>query len=180
MRVMLGAALLIASCAPDASTVVHAPLVIAAPAHDASRASTPSAPSAGPAACSERWTPDSTSERVVVVCGGDVRRAAFDGAGEIARAIAPALEPARERVCECASRVSPPPHVDLAVRTAPDEGRATVEITDPEEDLDPSLGPEFAACFGTVVTTFAPFHVDACLGGGNAILIYPVRVDLGS
>jgi hypothetical protein len=154
--------------------------VAATPAHDAPRESAPAAVHAGPTACNEPWAPDGAAERVVVVCGSEVRREAFDKAGNVARAIAPSLELARERVCVCASRVPPPPHVDLAVRAAPDEGRATVEIEDPEEDLDPTLGPDFVACFGTVVTTFAPLHLDACSGGGNAVLVYPVRVDLGS
>jgi hypothetical protein len=180
MRSMAKAMLLLASCAPASSAMVRAPLVAGAPSHYASHESASPAPASSLKACADPWAPDSATERVVIVCGGDVRREGFDETGEIARAITPALDPARERVCACASRATPPPHVDLSVRAIPDEGRATVEIADPEEDLDPTLGPEFAACFGTVVATFSPFHLAACAAGGNAIVIYPVRVDLGS
>jgi hypothetical protein len=180
MRAVAGIALLVASCTPQAGAVIDAPLVTATTARQGARDSAPALPRAGPVACSEPWAPDGPTERVVVVCSGDVRREAFDEAGQIARAVAPALEPARARICACASRVTPPPHVDLSIRAAPDEGSSSVEIADPEEDLDPTVGPEFAACVGTVVVTFAPFHLDACPAGGNAILVYPVRVDLGS
>ncbi len=55
-----------------------------------------------------------------------------------------------------------------------------MEISEPQGDLDPSLGHIFAACVGIVVTTFTSFHVDACPRGGSTIVGYPVRVDLGS
>jgi len=180
MRSISFAMLTFAACAPTEGPVVRAPLVTTATPHDAAHEAMATSPSVGPKACADPWAPDSATERVVVVCGGDVRREAFDDAGEIARSIAPALEPARERVCACASRVTPPPHVDLSVRASPDDGRVTVEIDDPEEDLDPTLGPDFAACFGTLVSTYAPFHLAVCAGGGNAVVVYPVRVDLGS
>jgi hypothetical protein len=176
MRAVIAAILI--SCAPSAGAIVHVPIV--ATTHDATHDTGAPIVRAGPSACADPWAPDGATERVVVVCGAEVRRDAFDKNGDMIRAVAPALEPARERVCACAARMTPPPHVDLAVRSSPDEGRATVELADPEDDLDPTLGPDFVACVGTVVTTFAPFHLDACPTGGNAVLLYPVRVDLGA
>lgn len=115
---------------------------------------------------------------VVVVCGTDARREPLAASGPTARAISPALEPARERVCGCAARLPAPPHVDLVVRSTPEQGRATVEVSDPEEDMDPQLGPPFAACVGTVTVSYLPSRLDACPDPEKASVLYPFRVDL--
>lgn len=114
----------------------------------------------------------------MVVCGTDARREPLGGSGPTARSISPALEPARERVCGCAARLQAPAHVDLVVKSTPDQGRATVEVSDPEEDMDPQLGPPFAACVGTVVVSYPPSRVDACSDPEKASVLYPFRVDL--
>jgi len=114
---------------------------------------------------------------VVVVCGSDVRREPLDGSGAIARAISPALERARERVCACAGRLQAPASLDLVVKSAPDEGRATVDASDLEDDMDPLLGPPFAACVGTVVVSYAPLHVDACPDHEKPVVVYPFQID---
>jgi hypothetical protein len=112
------------------------------------------------------------------LCPDDVRREALDPAGPVAPALAPGLDPARERVCGCASRLAPPPFVDLVFTAKPREGSVTVEAK-ADDDADPTLGPAFAACVGTVTAKFAPTpQGGGCGGGGAATYVYPVRLDL--
>lgn len=130
-------------------------------------------------ACALPWTLEDVAGgpgRVVVVCGADVRRQDVEP-GAMTRAIDPALEPARERVCACASRMRVPAYVDLVVTSTPDEGRAKVEASEPDDDLDPDLAPAFVACVGSLSTTFARSHPDTC-GADRATFVYPLRVDL--
>jgi hypothetical protein len=133
-----------------------------------------------PGACGKPWKLDvpGGDARVVVVCATDVRRQAFEESSPIGRALFPALDPARERVCSCAGRVRAPAFVDLVFTAKPEEGRVTVRA-EGDEDLDPELGPAFVSCVGTVVATFAPLPSEVCPGAGKASLVYPVRLDLG-
>ena len=137
------------------------------------------APSDRLTACALPWTTADVEEgraRAVVVCGTDVHRQDIEP-GPIARAIDPALEPARQRVCACAGQMPAPAFVDLEVTVMPDEGRAFIKAAEPDEELDADLATAFAACIGTVKATLARSHVDAC-GAGKAVLVYPFRVDL--
>jgi hypothetical protein len=93
------------------------------------------------------------------------------------RAIDPALEPARQRVCSCAARLPPPAFVDLVVTSMPDEGRARVEASEPDEELDAETAAAFVACVGTLSTTITRSHADTC-GAERATFVYPLRVDL--
>jgi len=175
-----------ASCAPAGeATVVRAPTDAAAPTtsqrgSDAARRPSEAAPPGAPDACSQPWTLEGMAGgpgRAVVVCGHDVRRAELDA--DMARAIAPALDPARVRVCACAAKMHAPAHVDLVVTAVPAQGRATVRVSqDDVDDVDPDLGPPFAACVGVVSVSFAPSHPDACPAGEEPSLVYPARIDL--
>jgi hypothetical protein len=161
--------------------MVSAPSVRAAPPATAAvedRASSPRAPE-GPSACAAPWTLDFAGgdARAVVICANDVRREAFDASSIIARALAPALVPARDRVCGCAGRVRAPAFVDLVFTAKPEDGQVTVRAGD--EDLDPELGPAFVACVGALVATFAPLASQACPEAGKASFVFPVRLDLG-
>ena len=154
--------------------------------------SAPSIPSNGPAApvpappgpssltaCTQPWTlgnVEGGAGRVVVVCGSDVRRQDVEP-GAMTRAIDPALEPARQRVCACAARLAVPAFVDLVVTSWPDEGRASVAPGELDDELDAELATPFMACVGTVKTAFAHAHADAC-GAEKATFVYPLRVDL--
>jgi hypothetical protein len=145
------------------------------------RASPASAPRATAAltACNQPWTLENVeggAGRVVVVCGTDVRREDVEP-GAMTRAIDPALGPARERVCACASRLAVPAFVDLVVTSWPDEGRASVVPGELDDELDADLATPFMACVGTVTTAFARSHADAC-GAEKARFVYPLRVDL--
>jgi hypothetical protein len=141
-------------------------------------AASPSASIGAPAACGTAWKLDLAGgdARAVVVCPNDVQRQAFDESSVIARALSPALGPARDRVCGCADRVSAPPFVDLVFTARPEEGQVTVKAGD--EDLDPDLGAAFVACVGVLVATFAPIPSNACAGAGKASFVFPVRLDL--
>jgi hypothetical protein len=112
----------------------------------------------------------------VVVCSNDVRREPIDPPA-MARAIDPALEPARQRVCSCMARMPPPAFVDLVVTSTPDEGRATIEASEPDDELDPAQAAAFVACVGRISATFAQSHGAAC-GTEKATLVYPFRVEL--
>jgi hypothetical protein len=116
--------------------------------------------------------------RVVVVCAHDVRREALDESSAIARALFPALDPARERVCSCVGQMRAPPFVDLVFTAKPEDGRVTVQAGG-DDDLDPELGAAFVGCIGSVVATFAPLASGACDNAGKASFVYPVRLDLG-
>ena len=117
------------------------------------------------------------SAQVVLLCPSDVKREPLDPNGPMAPALAPALDPARERVCGCAARMQPPAFVDLVFTAKPEDGRVTIEAKG-DEELDPTLGPPFLACVGTLTASFAPVHGGACEGGGAGTIVYPVRLDL--
>jgi hypothetical protein len=132
-------------------------------------------------ACALPWTLESVADgasSVVVACGADVRRESLSSTRIGPRAIAPVLEPTRQRVCACAGRMPAPAFVDLVVTATPDEGRVSVQAGDPEDEGDPQLGPPFVACVGTVVATFAPLHAGDICPGAKAVLSYPLRVEL--
>ena len=130
-------------------------------------------------ACALPWTLEDVAGgpgRVVVVCGSDVRRQDVEP-GAMMRAIDPALEPARQRVCSCASRMPVPAFVDLVVTSSPDQGLAKVVASEPDDELDPAVAPAFVACVGSVVATFARMHADTC-GTGEPTFVYPLHVEL--
>jgi hypothetical protein len=134
-------------------------------------------------ACAQAWTLDGVgggASSVVVACGSDVRREPLaNSSRSLESTIAPALEPARERVCACADRLPVPAFVDLLITATPAEGRASVQASDADDEIDPQLGPPFAACVGTVVATFSPSHTAGVCPGGKPVLSYPLRVELG-
>jgi hypothetical protein len=130
-------------------------------------------------ACALPWTLEDVAGgpgRVVVVCGADVRRQDVEP-GPMTRAIDPALEPARQRVCACAARMRVPAYVDLVVTSTPDDGRAKVEAGEPDEELEADVAAAFVECVGTLSTTFPRSHPDTC-GAERATFVYPLRVDL--
>ena len=173
MRLATALAFALSACG-SAAGVVHAP---------ANAAASPSGPDraehAGPVACDKPWSVDviGGDGRVVVACPGDVQRVPLDPAGPMARALAPALDPARERICGCIGRVKAPPFVDLVFTANPEEGRVTVQADD-NGDVEPEVGPPFVACIGTIVATFAPVASQACPDGAKASVVYPVRLEL--
>lgn len=130
-------------------------------------------------ACGKPWRLEvmGGDGRVVVVCAHDVRRAALAESSAFERALGPALDPARDRVCACAGRVRPPAFVDLVFTAHPEEGRVTVQAG-ADDDLDPELGPAFVACVGTVAAAFAPIRAEVCAETGKSSFVYPVRVEL--
>jgi hypothetical protein len=169
----------VGACAGAGAGVVSAPSVPASTAASPAAASRPDGTGAIDA-CAQAWTLESAGDQasVVVVCGTDVRRELLSQSRALGRALAPALEPARKRVCSCVERLPVPPFVDLVITANPDHGRASVEATG-DDELDPALGPAFVKCIGTVETAFAPVHSpQACHGAGEATLKYPLRVQL--
>jgi len=164
-----------AACATAPGPIVQAPAVVEAPLPGRP----PPAPAGDLPACALPWTIEDVAGgpgRVVVVCGNDVRRQAVVP-GAMTRAIDAALEPARQRVCGCAAQLPPPAYVDLVVTSSPDEGRAKVEASEPDDELDPAIAPAFVACVGSLVTTFARLHADTC-GTDDATFVYPLHVEL--
>jgi hypothetical protein len=147
----------------------------------ADRSSTPGAsPSNGASSvCSAPWALGVVggAAQVVVMCPSDVRREPLDPNGPLAPSLAAGLDPARERVCQCAAQLPVPPFVDLVFTAKLDEGRVTVEAKN-DDDLDPAAGPRFVECIGTVTARSAPMPGAACGAGAPATLVYPVRVDL--
>lgn len=134
-----------------------------------------------PAACRQSWALEDVpagDARVLVVCGNDVRREPIV-VGAMSRAIDPGLESAHQRVCTCASRMATPPFVDLVVTAVPDEGRAGVETSDPEGEVDPGVASAFAACVGKIASSFAPFAGGACPSGEKTTFVYSFDVELG-
>lgn len=130
-------------------------------------------------ACALPWTLEDVAEgpaRVIVVCASDARREAVQ-VGPMTKAIDPALEPARQRVCSCAERMRAPAFVDLVVTSFPDEGRATVETGELDEELDPEIGRAFYDCVGKLRTPFPPVQTDAC-GAEKTRYVYPFHVNL--
>jgi hypothetical protein len=166
------------AAAGSSGPVVQAPAAATEPAPAATHAATSTS---GPelTACALPWTLEDVAGgpgRVVVVCGSDVRRQAVEP-GAMTRAIDPALEPARQRVCACAAKMPVPAFVDLVVTSSPDQGRARVEASEPDDELDPAVAPAFVACVGSLVATFARLHADTC-GAGEATFVYPLHVEL--
>jgi hypothetical protein len=165
------------ACAtPGPGPVVLAPSVESTPA-----APRPPAPPSVEkvTACALPWTLDGMEGgqgRVVVICGSDVRRQDIEP-GVMARAIEPILEPARLRVCACAAQLAVPAFVDLVVTSVPDDGRASVEEGELDDELDHDVATAFMACVGKLTTAVPRAHLDAC-GPGKATLKYPLRVDL--
>ncbi|MDP9002399.1 MAG: hypothetical protein M3O46_20090 [Myxococcota bacterium] len=133
-----------------------------------------------PVACDQPWNLGviGGDGQVVVVCANDVRRQALDEASPAARALSPALDPTRERVCACVGRLRAPAFVDLVFMATPEEGRVTVRAST-DEDLDPELGPAFVTCIGTVTVAFASLSSEACSDKTKGSFIYPVRLELG-
>ncbi len=117
-----------------------------------------------PPACRQSWALEDVpagDARVLVVCGNDIRREPIV-VGAMSRAIDPGLESAHERVCTCASRMAAPQFVDLVVTAVPDEGRASVEASEPDGELDPGVASAFASCVGKIATSFPRFVGGAC------------------
>jgi hypothetical protein len=168
LRYRLSRTLLLAACASCGGS--------------SARASPPSSPrplvGGAPAACEKPWTLGiiGGDGRIVVTCANDVQRQPLDESSALARALAPGLDPTRERVCACASRQRAPSFVDLVFTAKPEEGRVTVSATR-DEDVDPDVSAAFAACVGTVNASYEPIHSGAC-PAGPATAIYPVRLEL--
>jgi hypothetical protein len=130
-------------------------------------------------ACALPWSLETMAEdpgSVIVTCPGDVRREPVK-AGPITRAIDPALEPARRRVCDCAEKMAAPAFVDLKVTSAPDDGVASVEADVIDDELEQDSAKAFYACVGTLKVSYPRAHVDTC-GGANPTFVYPLHVDL--
>jgi hypothetical protein len=105
-----------------------------------------------------------------------VQRQLLDESSALARALAPGLDPTRERVCSCASRQRAPSFVDLVFTAKPEEGRVTIRANR-DEDVDPDVSAAFVGCVGTISVNYAPIQSGAC-PGGPATAIYPVRLEL--
>lgn len=134
-----------------------------------------------PAACRQSWALEDVpagDARVLVVCGNDVRREPIV-VGAMSRAIDPALESAHQRVCTCASRMAAPSFVDLVVTAVPEEGRAGVETSEPEGEVDPGVASAFAACVGKIASSFDRFPGGGCPGGEKTTFVYSFDVELG-
>jgi len=133
-----------------------------------------------PPACRQSWALEDVpagDARVLVVCGNDIRREPIV-VGAMSRAIDPGLESAHERVCTCASRMAAPQFVDLVVTAVPDEGRAGVETSEPEGELDPGVASAFASCVGKIATSFPRFVGGACPDGAKTTFVYSFDIDL--
>jgi hypothetical protein len=134
-----------------------------------------------PPACRQSWALEDVpagDARVLVVCGNDVRRERIV-VGAMSRAIDPGLESAHERVCTCASRMAAPQFVDLVVTAVPEEGRAGVETSQPEGELDQGVASAFAACVGKIAASFPRFAGGGCPGGEKTTFVYSFDIDLG-
>ncbi len=173
--------LLAGLCALPAACAGAAPgVVVTAPAVSAEPAASGHAPPPEDrtlTACALPWNLDDVGDaHVVVTCGADVRREEL-APGPMTRALAPGLEPARQKLCACAARMPVPAFADLVVRSAPAEGRVTVEADEVDDELDPEVARAFYGCIGAVVARFDPVSTPAC-GPGRAAFAYPLRVDL--
>jgi hypothetical protein len=172
----------LAACATTPPRAVTAPAD--APTAKASAHDVPPAPREDLDACALDWTlyhASDDSGSVIVVCGNEVRRELLSRSAALRAAIAPALEPARQRVCACAARQLPPPSVDLVITVMPARGRASVEGSvsgEADDEADPARAP-FIACIGTVAASFPPLQpAGACETGVESTLKYPVHVEL--
>jgi hypothetical protein len=114
------------------------------------------------------------------MCPSDVQRQPLDPTGPMAAALAPALDPAHDRVCGCAAKLPPPPFVDLVFTAKPADKTVSVEAKGDDDELDPTLGPAFVACVGKVTARIERTQGNggACEGGAAATLVYPVRLEL--
>jgi hypothetical protein len=133
-----------------------------------------------PKVCGSPWSIGVVGggEQVVVICSNDVRRTPLASAPQLTSALSPGLDPVRDRVCGCATRLHPPPFIDLVFTAKPEEGTVTVEAKGDDDESDPQLGPPFVACTGSLVARFAHYASAVCSGGGPATLVYPVRLEL--
>jgi hypothetical protein len=130
-------------------------------------------------ACALPWTLEDVAEgpgTVIVVCPGDARRQPVT-TGPMTRALDPALESARHRVCACAEKMPAPAFVDLKVTSQPEEGVANVEADEIDDELEQDPAREFYACVGKLKVGFPRGPSGAC-GGANATFVYPLHVDL--
>jgi len=176
-------ALGLVACGAPAGTYVNAP---SGPAGNSSgeTAGTSGSQSEGarsPSACRDSWALEDVpagDARVLVVCGNDVRREPIV-VGAMSRAIDPGLEAAHQRVCTCASRMAAPQFVDLVVTAVPEEGRAGVETSEPEGELDPGVASAFAACVGKVAAKFPSFAGGGCPDGEKTTFVYSFDIELG-
>jgi hypothetical protein len=179
----LALALALVACgAPTGGAYVNAPSGSGS-ASAAEAAGTAGARSDGqrsPVACRQSWELEDVpagDARVLVVCGNDVRREPIV-VGAMSRALDPGLESAHERVCTCASRMAAPQFVDLVVTAVPEEGRARVETSEPEGELDPGVASTFAACVGKIAASFTAFAGGACPDGGKTTFVYSFDIEL--
>jgi len=172
--------LVFAACAPSQGPVVSAPAMPGAAPH-AGAVARPTAMAPGsPAACGQSWELEDAvgaGARVIVVCGSDLRREPV-AVGPMTRALDPALDAARERVCACAARGAAPATVDLVVTALPGEGRASVEPGEAEASLDPQVAQAFASCVGSLGVTFPPFDDATCGDGARVKYVYALDVEL--
>jgi hypothetical protein len=183
MRPPLFALGLMACGAPAGGAYVAAPSGPAGPpsAEVAAAGSVDGETSRSPTACTQSWALEDVpagDARVLVVCGNDVRREPIV-VGSMSRAIDPGLESAHQRVCTCASRMAAPPFVDLVVTAVPEEGRAGVETSEPEGEVDPGVASTFAACVGKIAASFERFPGGGCPGGEKTTFVYSFDVELG-
>jgi hypothetical protein len=176
----LSLVLVFTACAPSAGPVVSAPAIAGtAPAAGAVARPISAAPGS-PAACGQSWELEDAvgaGARVIVVCGSDLRREPV-AVGPMTRALDPALDVARERVCACAARGAAPATVDLVVTAVPGEGRASVEPGEAEASLDPQVAQAFAGCVGSLGVTFPPFDDATCGDGARVKYVYALDVEL--
>lgn len=174
---------LVACGAPAGGAYVSAPSGAAtSPSSEAAVAAGANGEAArSPSACRESWALEDVpagEARVLVVCGNDVRREPIV-VGAMSRAIDPGLESAHQRVCTCASRMAAPQFVDLVVTAVPEEGRAGVETSEPEGEVDPGVASAFAACIGKIAASFPSFAGGACPGGEKTTFVYSFDIELG-
>ena len=175
----------VAACGvPAGGTYVSAPAVSSSsrgPAVPALAGQAATSPTRSPNACRDSWALEDVpagDARMLVVCGNDVRREPIV-VGAMSRAIDPGLESAHQRVCTCASRMAAPQFVDLVVTAVPEEGRAGVETSEPEGEVDPGVASAFAACVGKITASFPRFEGGGCPGAEKTTFVYSFDVELG-
>ena len=172
--------LALASCASSPGPIISAPAIPGSAPHAVSVARQTVVAPGSPAACGQSWELEDAvgaGARVIVVCGSDLRREPV-AVGPMTRALDPALDAARERVCACAARGAAPGTVDLVVTAVPGEGRASVEPGEAEASLDPQVAQAFAGCVGSLGVTFPPFEDATCGDGARVKYVYAMDVEL--
>jgi hypothetical protein len=160
----------------------HLPLVLAL----ASCASSPGPIISAPAIPGSAPHAGTVARQTVVAPGNPAAGGAGGGrvgrepvaVGPMTRALDPALDAARERVCACAARGAAPGTVDLVVTAVPGEGRASVEPGEAEASLDPQVAQAFAGCVGSLGVTFPPFEDATCGDGARVKYVYAMDVEL--